>query len=294
MAIYLHTVPKRLLPGPGPRHPAYPREVSKGLLRYVPLSLAAALAALLYEQTAIAFIQQPSFQFVYLVVFPTLAIAVGSTTYRLAGGNLFRACLAGSLALLFSRCTPPWSLGLRGQSCNWSSKRPAARAIGWVHWRMLACPSALSADNTAVDAGDRLLTGRASECFEPVREQCVEQQRRAKPHPGYQELRPRRRFQNPQSTTPRRPSHRGIAPHRLPTVHSSERESQPSPGRLPPLAIRGVVTATRAPRLARSEARTPNPFSVHALRRASHLVSRRDPGSTRTLLAISFNYHVEP
>lgn len=82
-------------PRTGPRHPAYPREVSKGLLRYVPLSLAAALAALLYEQTAIAFIQQPSFQFVYLVVFPTLAIAVGFTTYRLTGGNLFRACLGG-------------------------------------------------------------------------------------------------------------------------------------------------------------------------------------------------------
>ena len=42
---------------------------------------------------------------------------------------------------MFSRCTPPWSLGLRGQWCNRSSKRPAVRAIGWVHWRMVAWAS---------------------------------------------------------------------------------------------------------------------------------------------------------
>jgi hypothetical protein len=43
-------------------HPTYPRGVSKGLLRYAPVTLAAALAGLLYEQTAIEFIHQPSFQ----------------------------------------------------------------------------------------------------------------------------------------------------------------------------------------------------------------------------------------
>jgi hypothetical protein len=69
--------------------------VAKGLLRYAPVALAAALAALLYEQTAVEFIRQPSFQFVYLVVFPTLAIAVGLITYHFTGRNLFRACVAG-------------------------------------------------------------------------------------------------------------------------------------------------------------------------------------------------------
>ena len=65
------------------RPPTYSREVSKGLLRFAPVTVAAALAALLYEQTAIEFIHQPSFQFVYLVAFPTLAIAVGFITYLL-------------------------------------------------------------------------------------------------------------------------------------------------------------------------------------------------------------------
>jgi hypothetical protein len=68
---------------------------AKGQLRYAPVALAAALAALLYELTAVEFIRQPSFQFVYLVVFPTLAIAVGLITYHFTGRNLFRACVAG-------------------------------------------------------------------------------------------------------------------------------------------------------------------------------------------------------
>ena len=76
-------------------HPTYPHGVYRGLLRYAPVTLAAALAALLYEQTAIEFVHQPSFQSVYLVVFPTLAIAVGFITYRLTGSDLFRAFQVG-------------------------------------------------------------------------------------------------------------------------------------------------------------------------------------------------------
>ncbi len=95
-------------------HPAYPRGVSKGLLRYAPVTLAAALAALLYEQTASEFIRQPSFQFVYLVVFPTLAIAVGFVTYRLAGRNLFRACLAGVCCALVLEVFAALIVGLAG------------------------------------------------------------------------------------------------------------------------------------------------------------------------------------
>lgn len=96
------------------RHPTYPRGVSKGLLGYAPIILAAAIAALLYEQTAIEFIHQPSFQFVYLVVFPTLAVAVGFITHRLSGRNLFRACLAGVSCALVLEMFSALVVGLSG------------------------------------------------------------------------------------------------------------------------------------------------------------------------------------
>ena len=96
------------------RPPTYSREVSKGLLRFAPVTLAAALAALLYEQTAIEFIHQPSFQFVYLVAFPTLAIAVGFITYLLTGRNLFRACLAGVFCALVLEMFAAFVVGFAG------------------------------------------------------------------------------------------------------------------------------------------------------------------------------------
>ena len=50
----------------------------------------------------------------YLVVFPTLAIAVGFVTYRLAGRNLFRACLAGVCCALVLEVFAALIVGLAG------------------------------------------------------------------------------------------------------------------------------------------------------------------------------------